>query len=151
MTTMFKSLLVMLAALLTLCVAACTPSASPTSENNTLVSTSITETVWVKASYDPQTDITTYRPETASFRALDETGFCMKSGGEYVSYANSSFCGTPPVINAEFSGGSWRATGANQYTIAATFWMQGKLLNSTMEIVEQGNGFIKVKSTYLPN
>jgi hypothetical protein len=120
----------------------CTPI-EPTLENTLL------ETVWVldqeKTEYIP-TILFAYKSQTPTFKALDYTGFQMKANGEYISFANTSFCGTPPTINGEFKGGTWKKLDDKRIAVAMTFWQQGSFLYDTLEIVSLKNNELALRS-----
>lgn len=80
---------------------------------------------------------TTYTPESSSLKALEQGGFHFKSNGEYVSYANTSFCGTPPVIYGEYKGGTWQYIDQKRIAVKSTYWQQGEFLYDTLEVVSE--------------
>jgi hypothetical protein len=120
----------------------CTPI-EPTLDNALL------ETVWVfdqeKTEYIP-TIMLAYKAQSATFKALDYTGFQMKANGEYISFANTSFCGTPPVINGEFKGGTWKKIDEKRIAIAMTYWQKDSFIPDTLEVVSLTTSELKLRS-----
>jgi len=96
---------------------------------------------WVENGYD--TDISIFKK--ANKFDSDKYGFQILECGKFVEWKNSGWCGTPPIVYANYDG-KWSKVSNSIISVESPYW--GGTMIFKIEIVSLNENELKVRYNY---
>ncbi|MCL1933814.1 MAG: hypothetical protein FWF53_08425 [Candidatus Azobacteroides sp.] len=112
------------------------------SEVNTEVNTGLTAGHWIRPTYTDNSDGKTYISyEKSDTFSVNSEGIQFLNDGTLIERKNASFCGTPPIIYADYSG-NWLIQN-DSVIIDVAYW--GGMEHRVWKIIRVTNASLKIE------